>query len=57
MPAAKMNKAKSKPVKKRKSKLVARGVSKVKKSARTQSKRKDVVTDNLVSLQSFILEE
>ena len=57
MPAAKMNKTKSKPVKKRKSKLVARGVSKVKKSARAQSKRKDVVTDNLVSLQSFIIEE
>ena len=57
MPAAKMNKTKSKPVKKRKSKLVASGVSKVKKSARAQSKRKDVVTDNLVSLQSFIIEE
>jgi len=57
MPAAKMNKAKSKPVKKRKSKLVARGVSKLKKSARAQAKRKDVVTDNLVSLQSFIIEE
>ena len=57
MPAAKMNKAKSKPVKKRKSMLVARGVSKVKKSARAQAKRKDVVTDNLVSLQSFIIEE
>ena len=57
MLAAKMNKTKSKPVKKRKSKLVARGVSKVKKSVRAQAKRKDVVTDNLVSLQSFILEE
>lgn len=57
MPAAKMNKTKSKPVKKRKSKLVASGVSKVKKSARAQAKRKDVVTDNLVSLQSFIIEE
>ncbi len=57
MPAAKMNKTKSKPVKKRKTKLVASGVSKVNKSARAQSKRKDVVTDNLVSLQSFIIEE
>ena len=57
MPAAKMNKTKSKPVKKRKSKLIASGVSKVKKSVRAQAKRKDVVTDNLVSLQSFILEE
>jgi len=57
MPAAKMNKTKSKPVKKRKIKLVASGVSKVNKSARAQSKRKDVVTDNLVSLQSFIIEE